>query len=97
MRAATNDPARRPWWKKKRRIAAAVVLLAVAYPASSGPVTYATWRGWLPFEVTMTLYDPAWKALGETTPAIWWDRYSMWWGNLAREHRTSPERQQGIH
>lgn len=52
---------KRAWWRRKgwRLLAAFWLLLPVLRVASWGPVTYATYRGWLPLWVPMdTVYRP---------------------------------------
>ena len=43
-----TSPSVRPWWRKKRWRVALALWLAVAYPLSVGPISYAEGRGWMP-------------------------------------------------
>jgi len=59
----TSEKSRRRWWKKKRTWAAAL-WLAVAYPLSCGPATWAGVEGVVPPPWVRAYRRPAEAVLG---------------------------------
>lgn len=67
---------------KKRWLAAALVSLALAYPASVGPATYAEWRGRISRPVFRAVYAPVLAVAGIEHPWNPVRAYVGWWDAL---------------
>jgi len=82
----------RPWWRRRRTWTAASLLLALAYPATLGPVDYAVARGWLPLGPAAAAYEPLSRAM-RPFPAVQslMNSYGVWWTKLGHKHETGSE------
>ena len=79
----TTEKPKRKWWRKKRWRAALLLWLAVGYPASLGPASYAYARGWLARE---TAYAPFWP-LAHVYENTGLKAYDHWWLALGNQHQ----------